>query len=302
MLSSKKNLLIISYNRPDKLKKVMKNIDIKFIKKIFFYNNAPYDEEDKVKTNACRKLILDYKFYGTKKYFFNKEHLNVKNSIHTAINWFFKNVKEGMILEDDIIPSKSFYLFCSNLLDHYRKNKNIFHISGFNHLEKIDSEFSYHYSQITHVWGWATWRDRWDKFNIFLKKKNIKKLLKRKLFVSEEIDRYRKYLYKQVLKNNIITLDYLWDFFIRTENGFNIRPNLNLVKNIGFDLKATNTKFNYRKKESKIRTFNLNKINYCNYFVYNSQNDLKYFNIYEKRNLLLKSKYDPIIRKIKKII
>ena len=111
----KKDLLIISYNRPDKLSQVLKNINLNFIKKIYFYNNYFKNKKDKEKVENCRALIKNFKFKGKKYYLFNKKHLDVKSSIFTSIDWFFKYSKEGIILEDDIVPSKSFYFFCSIL-------------------------------------------------------------------------------------------------------------------------------------------------------------------------------------------
>lgn len=296
----KKSLLIISYNRPEKLMQVLKSINIKYIKDIYFYNNYFHSKSDKENVEKCRELIRKFKYPGKKKYLFNKEHLDVKKSILKSIDWFFKNTKEGIILEDDIVPSKSFYYFCSSLIDRYRENKTIFHISGFNHLEKIVSPYSYNYNFITHVWGWATWSDRWKDFRKNLRNKNLK-ISNKELFIDKNINKYRGYLYKRTLSNKIVTWDYLWDLHIRLRGGLCIRPNLNLVKNIGFDFKATNTKFQ-KKKIKKIKTFEIKKINYPELIYYNSNNDRRYFDLYEKRNLTLKKNYDFIKGIIKKII
>ena len=42
--------------------------------------------------------------------------INAYDSYDQAIKWFFKNEKEGIILEDDTLPSKSFFIFCEKLL------------------------------------------------------------------------------------------------------------------------------------------------------------------------------------------
>lgn len=297
---NKKNLLIITYNRPEKLKQVLSSINKKCIKGIYFYNNNYLYLKDKKKVIQCRELIKNFKFKGNKYYLFNQEHLKVKNSILKAIDWFFSHNQEGIILEDDIIPNHSFYLFCSLLLDRYRKNQKVFHISGFNHLEKIDSPFSYHFNYVTHVWGWATWKNRWIKFRKKFKNKSYKNENKKIFFLDRKMNLYRNYLYNRTLNNKIVTWDYLWDMFIRESNGLCIRPNLNLVKNIGFDLKATNTKFS-NKKLKKIRTFNLKNIYHPKLIYYYAQSDNKYFNIYEKRNLFLKKSYDYLNDIFKKV-
>jgi len=88
---------------------------------------------------------------------------------------------------------------------------------------------------------------------------------------------------------------------VRSNNGLNIRPNLNLVRNIGFDLKATNTKF-YNRDILKIKTFKLNKIKCPKLIYYHAKTDNKYFQLYENKNLELKKKYDFIRDVFKKVI
>ena len=63
---------------------------------------------------------------------FHKENLGCGLGPLTAINWFFENVEEGIILEDDCVPDQSFFYFCQELLEYYRNNKKIMHISGDN--------------------------------------------------------------------------------------------------------------------------------------------------------------------------
>jgi len=294
----KQPLLVISYNRPEKLKQVIKKINFKYINKIYFYSNAPINDFDKIKVHQCRLIINNYNFKGVKKIFFQKTHLPVDKSVVKAINFLFSSEKSGIILEDDIIPTDSFFYLMVNLLKKYENNEKIFHISGFNHLEKINSKYTYHFNQITHVWGWATWKRAWLKYDPNFK--NLKKYKKLKLFTDSTLDTYRKYLYEQTKKKLIITWDYAWDWTIRVQNGLCIRLNFNTIKNIGFDYKATNTKF-FNYKISRIKTFSIKKIYHPKFIFLSDEHDNKYFKIYEKRNLLIKKFYDPIYREAKKI-
>ena len=43
-----------------------------------------------------------------------------KYAVSSAIDWFFDNETEGIILEDDCIPNIEFLIYCSALLKKYR--------------------------------------------------------------------------------------------------------------------------------------------------------------------------------------
>ena len=122
----KQPLLVISYNRPEKLKQVIKKINFKYINKIYFYSNAPINDFDKIKVHQCRLIINNYNFKGVKKIFFQKTHLPVDKSVVKAINFLFSSEKSGIILEDDIIPTDSFFYLMVNLLKNMKIMRKFF--------------------------------------------------------------------------------------------------------------------------------------------------------------------------------
>lgn len=67
------------------------------------------------------------------------------------------------MLEDDCLPSPAFFRFCTELLERYRGDMRVFAISGDNFVESATPPVpSYWFNRIFHVWGWASWRDRWS--------------------------------------------------------------------------------------------------------------------------------------------
>ena len=101
---------------------------------------------------------------------FRTEHLSVKYSISSAIDWFFKNEAEGIILEDDVLPIPTFFLYCDELLEKYRHDKRIGVISGSNFISKrFTTTDSYYFSRYNHIWGWASWRRAWCLSDISMK-------------------------------------------------------------------------------------------------------------------------------------
>ena len=69
---------------------------------------------------------------------------------------------EAIILEDDCVPNPTFFRFCQEMLDRYRHDQRIGMISGDNfQFGRRRNDDSYYFSKYVHVWGWASWRDRW---------------------------------------------------------------------------------------------------------------------------------------------
>jgi hypothetical protein len=194
--------------------------------------------------NSVRKYVLDNIDWDCEvKTLFRDENIGCGKSVSGAITWFFENVEQGIILEDDCVPSISFFMYCEELLEKYKDNDFIYHITGHNPLGSTKSKYSYYFDRIEHMWGWATWRRAWNKYEYdikglgnFIKEKEINKIVRRKCD--------RKYwlnIFKLMEEHKIDTWDYQWTYVIFKNKGFCINPSKNLISNIGFGPDATHT-------------------------------------------------------------
>ncbi len=86
-------------------------------------------------------------------------------AVSGGIKWFFENEEEGIVLEDDCLPNEDFFRFCDSLLEKYRFDTRIMHISGTNLVSKKFSNDTYYFSKYTNVWGWASWRRVWVSYD-----------------------------------------------------------------------------------------------------------------------------------------
>ena len=69
------------------------------------------------------------------KHLYRDTNLGCGLAVSTAIDWFFSYEEEGIILEDDCLPSDSFFHFCDFMLDYHRNDQNIFLIGGYNKMQ-----------------------------------------------------------------------------------------------------------------------------------------------------------------------
>jgi hypothetical protein len=175
---------------------------------------------------------------------FRDSNLGCKEAVASAIDWFFENVEEGIILEDDCLPEPDFFRFCSQLLERYRDEPSVMQIAGvnFQHGRQRGAD-SYYFSKYPHIWGWATWRRAWCHYDIaatgldeFLSSSAWKQLCPLK----EEAE-YWAPLLRQVRDGHVDTWDFQWTYAVWKNSGLTAIPQVNLIANIGFRGDATHT-------------------------------------------------------------
>jgi uncharacterized protein (DUF2132 family) len=172
------------------------------------------------------------------------KNLGCKNAVEQGITWFFENEDEGIILEDDCLPSNSFFIFMDELLCKYRNDREVLMISGTNHLGEFDNNgYSYFYC-LGDIWGWATWKRAWilydknlENLDNNIKIKSAIKFCKKIPWVIKEILKGC----RKVRRGEISSWAYPWALTRLVENGLSIAPSQNLVENIGYGPDATNT-------------------------------------------------------------
>jgi len=174
---------------------------------------------------------------------FRDNNLGCRIAVSTAIDWFFTQVEEGIILEDDCLPDQSFFWFCQELLDYYRTDKRVMHIGGTNFQfgEKV-GEASYYFSRLAHVWGWASWRRAWQLYDVkmrtlpaFISENKISHIFEDKRVQKNWIGNLKK------VYNGANTWDYQWAYANLVNSSFCVIPNINLISNIGFGKNSTHT-------------------------------------------------------------
>ena len=160
-----------------------------------------------------------------------------------GIDWFFSQVEEGIILEDDCLPEMSFFPYCQSLLNRYRNDTRVWQISGNNFVEHLSSaDASYAFSGYTTTWGWATWRRCWNAYDIEMKAwPQIKDsgLLENAFEGADELS-YWTHIWDRLVSDHLpVTWDYQWNFTCFANGGLSAIPKNNLVTNIGFGEGAT---------------------------------------------------------------
>jgi hypothetical protein len=237
-------VLFLVFNRPSTTKQVFEAIQKAKPPRLYIAADGPREardnEEQKVK--SVRDYIMsniDWKC--DVKTLFREQNLGCKIAVSGAIDWFFENEEMGIILEDDCLPSQSFFWFCEELLEMYNYDMRIGQISGDNFQKGIKrGEGDYYFSIYNHIWGWASWASRWKNYDVSLKSFDSSIFIEN-IFSDKKTISYWKQIFASMKQQKINTWDYQWTFAIWKNKQLTVLPNINLIQNIGFGTEATHT-------------------------------------------------------------
>jgi len=120
------------------------------------------------------------------------------------------------------------------------------HISGDNFQDgRKRGTGSYYPSQLAHIWGWATWRRAWQKYDLNMHDYPVFLHQMGMMFPNKSDYNYWKRNFDLVYNNKKDTWDLQWQYAVFFYNGIALHPNVNLVSNIGFNTSATHTVDNF---------------------------------------------------------
>jgi hypothetical protein len=231
-------IIFICYHRLDTTKKVLSRIREIQPTKLYIVSDGPQDVYgDKEKVNDVRNYIdtyIDWDCDVHKRYL--QKNLGCRLGPTQGISWALENEKYAIILEDDCLPVASFFYYCRALLKRYISDERVMMVSGCNlHAQDKFGDYDAVFSFFSSIWGWATWKRAWDKYDVDIEKwKEYRKGGKlRKLFTTDAYMNIKESLNVSELKS-FNGWDYQWDFTRYINNGLGIVPRNNMITNIGF--------------------------------------------------------------------
>jgi len=243
--SLKTPVLFLVFNRPDTTKQVFEAIRKAKPLRLYIAADGPRNtkEGEAERVQEVRSIATNVDWECEVKTLFRDENLGCKYAVSGAITWFFEQEEQGIILEDDCLPSQSFFWFCEELLDRYKDDQRIGQISGYNKLSKKNEDRDgYNFLTGGSIWGWASWRRVADGFSDFLNKSTDEIYVSIYNFTDDQFEsEHIKNSLDLVNSGRLSTWDYHWGAKLKANSQLSIVPFKNLIKNIGFCSDATHT-------------------------------------------------------------
>jgi len=134
---------------------------------LFVFSDGPVSNRDAYKVNSVRELVVAKLAWARPILFERKKHLGLATSILKAVDHILEEYKTVTVLEDDCIPGPQFLRYIDLCLDKFANRGKVFFITGYTVEMPQDVlkqyEWDIYFEPRLGSWGWATWRDRWQK-------------------------------------------------------------------------------------------------------------------------------------------
>jgi hypothetical protein len=232
----------IIFNRPDVTESVFAEIARARPNKLLIIADGPRpDRPGEVEKCAAARAIaerVDWPCDVLKNY--SEVNMGCGRREASGMIWIFEQVEEAIILEDDTLPHPTFFRFCEEMLEQYRDDERVMHISGDNWLfGQKPIPYSYFFSNYSLSWGWAGWRRAFRFYDPEIK---LWPELRNTTFLMDVLGDARavehwqnKFDLSHSGIERLDTWDYQWLFTIWAQRGLSVLPNTNLVSNLGFN-------------------------------------------------------------------
>lgn len=241
-------LLLIAWRRPHTLRQVIDAIRPVAPTRLFVACDGANPERpgEAEKVAATRQVIeQEIDWPGQIERLYSDGNQGCRLGVSRAISWFFEQVEEGIILEDDCVPHPDFFPYCTTLLERYRHDTRVWCISGNNFQNgQWRGGGSYYFSRYNHCWGWASWRRCWQYYDAELRHWPALRDsgLLDTIFEDPLERQYWSAIWQRLVdEGKPDTWDYQWTFTCLANGGLTALPNRNLVSNVGFGEDAAHT-------------------------------------------------------------
>ena len=164
-----------------------------------------------------------------------------------AITWFFEHEEMGIVLEDDCVPHPDFFDYCEELLVRYRHDERVALITGRCDFDIVPAGGDSYFTSAMHFcWGWASWRRVWAGYDYTLAPFTAWRYYRalRRYFPLSGLSTvlWRMNIFFMCKRRQPRDAwDYQFCISTQMHHQFTLVPKVNLVKNIGFDDRATHT-------------------------------------------------------------
>ena len=227
-------VLLIAFNRPGEARRVFEQIKLARPAKLYIACDGPRSAKkgEAELVEKVRLLAMEVDWPCAVKTRFLKENLGCGRAVSSAIEWFLNDAEEGIILEDDCLPTPAFFRFCGTMLDRYRNDQRVGLISGTNLAQLVNLKNSYGFSSIVTCWGWATWRRTWVDYKLSPQPIGDDEPWFR--YLPARSLRMLRGALKRITEGDYHTWDYQFLVQMLRHGQLTVVPAVNLVLNIGF--------------------------------------------------------------------
>lgn len=238
-------VVFFTFNRPELTRRVFETIRDYRPEVLFLVSDGPRPDfpEDETLVRMVREIIAEVDWPCEVHEIFAEANLGMRTRFFSALDRVFDDVSKAIILEDDCLPSSSFFSLMEMCLDHFEDLSEVGTIAGSNHFVTTNQSqlfFTLH----PRIWGWGTWAREWNSFKVsgFREKISLQTQIRALWGIKSWLGRL---FFLNLLLNRqaLGTWDIDFALFERREKKLVATSPLNLVENLGLESGSSHAPF-----------------------------------------------------------
>ena len=250
-------VLLITFNRPEHTRRVLGEILKQEPQTLYVCQDGAREgnDNDRIKCQEVRDVIneLTSPYAVAHKNFmlhtlYHEKNLGCGPGPQAGITWFFENVEQGVVMEDDCLPHPDFFGYCEELLNRYKDDDRVQFINSTLYHDRWKCEGSYGFSHYMITGAWAAWCSTWQGFDLDLHDLNAWQFRNHVLRLVRNRAEANWWFFKLKEIQKDTSKKSYWDYQMQIHlfksNALTIHPAVNLISNIGFDAEGTHTLYN----------------------------------------------------------
>jgi hypothetical protein len=233
-------IALFVYNRLDHTRRTVEALRTNYLagqSDLFIFADAAKDESGAAAVAAVRRFIRAIDGFRSVTISERERNLGLSNSIIRGVTQLCRQQRRAIVLEDDLLTTPDFLTFMNRGLDRYENVAQVFSVTGFNFPIAVPPNYPYDaYASVRSCsWGWATWKDRWEKakwsVSAFDDLNSTPEGQRRVHQAGPDLA----HMLRLQAAGKIQGWDVIWGFEHLRHQAVAIRPAISKVYNIGFD-------------------------------------------------------------------
>lgn len=135
---------------------------------LYIFSDGAKAEKDLADVEKVRSLVTDFSKTNAFKEVhlrFSEKNNGLATSVINGVSEIIDQYGRVIVLEDDLVTTTDFLEYMNKALEFYEDNAKVWSISGYSFFDPDTLNYPHdiYMGYRGCSWGWATWKDRWEK-------------------------------------------------------------------------------------------------------------------------------------------
>lgn len=163
-------VILFTYNRPEHTKRTIEALaenELADKTDLYVFSDAAKKDVDAGKVQKIRDYVQSVTGFKSVTLTARTENYGLARNVIEGVTEIVNRYGTVIVLEDDLVTNRFFLRYMNDGLARYEKEKKVTGITGFSHFgDDLDYAQETYFNTLTGTsWSWATWSDRWAKFD-----------------------------------------------------------------------------------------------------------------------------------------